>query len=146
VLADLARSPVKQVEKLSRVRGLPRPVEAEHGVEIVNATNRALSLPAAAMPHVAAAELSPSERFNADALWSAAQTIGAGRAIDPALVSNRNEISELARHLAQDRPLDELPIMTGWRRDAVGEALLDLVRGQRRITLSWADGSLRTEI
>src|SRR5262249_4700420 len=42
ILIDLARSPVKSVEKLSRVRGLPRPVEHAHGTEIIEATQRGL--------------------------------------------------------------------------------------------------------
>src|SRR4029079_14339773 len=35
ILIDLSRSPVKSVEKLNRVKGLPRPVEAAHGAQIV---------------------------------------------------------------------------------------------------------------
>jgi ribonuclease D len=43
ILIDLSRNPAKSVEKLDRVRGLPRPVEKAHGQRIVEATLRALA-------------------------------------------------------------------------------------------------------
>jgi len=52
VLVDLSRNPVKDVQKLNRVRGLPRPVEAAHGAEIVAAIGRGLSVPPAKLPPI----------------------------------------------------------------------------------------------
>ena len=144
VLVDLARSPVKNVEKLARVRGLPRPVEAQHGSAIVAATLRGLALPAAEMPQMRHYEPSPTERFRTDALWAAAQAICAGQSIDANLITNQKEIGEFYRHALAEKPANELSLMTGWRRAALGEPLLELMIGKRSINLSWGDGSLRT--
>ena len=43
ILLDMARNPVKTLDKLDRVRGLPRPVEAEHGPKLVELTLHALA-------------------------------------------------------------------------------------------------------
>ena len=77
-MIDLSRSPVKSLEKLARVRGLPRPVEAAHGKELVDATLRGLSLPPGKYPFARTHEPTPSERFAADALWAAAQCLCVG--------------------------------------------------------------------
>ena len=50
ILIDMSREPVKSVERLARVRGLPRPVEQAHGAEMVEATRRGLAAPPGATP------------------------------------------------------------------------------------------------
>src|SRR5262245_51674988 len=44
VLMEMSRHPVKTIERLGRVRGLPRPIESRYGERIVESTHRALSL------------------------------------------------------------------------------------------------------
>jgi ribonuclease D len=149
ILIDLASSPVKVVEKLARVRGLPRPIESDRGHEIVAATLKALATPAGSAPHGRSYEPTPTERFRADALWAAAQSICTGRSIDPNLVTSRQEIGELARALAAGRGVDDLRVMGGWRRGVLGQALVDLVEKSGQIKLSWnggAGGELRTSV
>jgi ribonuclease D len=145
ILLDLARQPVKAVEKLERVRGLPRPVEQAHGAEIVAATARGLATPSENLPQVNNIEPTPQQRFRADALWAAMQCLCAGRSIDPALVTSRQEIGELYRVLSSEGKPGETGLLTGWRREAVGQALLDLVAGKARLGISWSD-TLRTEL
>lgn len=144
ILIDLSRNPVKSLERLDRVRGLPRPVEAAHGREIVEATLRGLATPPGKFPFARAFEPSPSERFRADAVWAAAQCICIGRGIDPALVTSRQEVGEFVRHLNHDRDPKDSPILKGWRREALGEPLLELMTRGGRVALDWKDGALRT--
>jgi ribonuclease D len=154
VLVDMSRSPVKSVEKLDRVKGLPRPVEAAHGAQIVEATLRALALPKDRLPDMRSVEESPNHRFRADALWAVVQCLCAGRGIDPALVSSRQDTAEFFKLItssatgAPGAP-DELAahrLMQGWRRAAVGEALLSMVLDRAQITLDWNERSLRTQV
>jgi len=139
VLLDLARSPVKSVEKLGRVKGLPRPVEQEHGAEIVAATAAALELPAEKLPAVRDFEPTPKQRFGADALWSAVQCLCAGRKIDPNLVSSRQEIGELYRSEAGSSDSSEAHLLQDWRREAIGNTVLDLLAGKTCLELNWSD-------
>jgi ribonuclease D len=128
VLLALARSPVKDVERLSRVRGLPRPVEGSQGANIVAATQKAFALPENQLPQQPHAEPSPREKFQCDSLWASAQAICFARGIDPALVSSRQEIAELRRHLATGGNPIDLRLLTGWRHAALGEMILEMTR------------------
>lgn len=126
VLLSLARSPVKSVDKLARVRGLPRQVEAEQGNAIVAATAAALALPADQLPQCQHSEPMPREKFACDALWANAQAWCFGHGVDPNLVSNRQEMGDLLRDLSAGRSGNELRVMRGWRREALGQKLLEL--------------------
>jgi ribonuclease D len=139
ILLDLARTPVKTTDKLNRVRGLPRPVEIQHGPAIIAVIEKGLSLPVTSLPELREYEPSPQQRFRADALWSVFQCLCAGRSIDPSLVTSRQEIGELFRIITAGEPLPPLRLLTGWRRQAVGDALLDLMAGKLKVDLSWTD-------
>ena len=144
ILIDMSRSPIKSPDKLDRVRGLPRPVEKEHGAAIVEATLRALSHPAPKSPFGRDEEPTPTERFRSDALWAAAQAICAGRSVDTAAVTSRQECADFYRSLASGVDVMKHRLMQGWRREALGQPLADFFRGANKLDVSWADGALRT--
>jgi ribonuclease D len=146
VMLELARNPVKSVEKLGRIRGLPRPVEQAYGQAIVAATLKALALPASELPVPKHLEENPTERFRADGLWSAVQAICAGQSIDAALVSSRQEMGEVSKLLSAGRDPGEAQLMKGWRRKAVGETLVRMVEGKAEVRLGWKDGALHTTL
>jgi ribonuclease D len=146
ILMDMARSPIKSVDRLARVKGLPRPVEAEHGAEMVDATLRALAMPADQRPVPKNVETTPSQRFGAEALYAAAAVLCAARSIDPALVTSRQEVSDLHHALDTGKELPELGLLSGWRRAACGQQLLDLFAGKGRINVAWRDGTLTTDL
>jgi ribonuclease D len=143
ILIDLARNPVKSVDKLSRIKGLPRPIELTHGSEIVAAIARATAIPHAQLPTTKQREETPFERFRSDALWTLAESLCFGRGIDPNLVANRQEISQLSRHLFDGDDAGDIRLLHGWRREAIGESLLSIVTRNGALSLTWADGSLR---
>jgi len=143
ILVDLSRQPVKTLEKLDRVRGLPRPVELAHGREIVEATLRGLATPPGKFPFARTFEPSPTERFRADALWALAQCICIGKSIDPSLVTSRQEIGDFLRQL-DSREEPDSPLLKGWRRQALGDPLLDVLTRGGKVSLDWSGESLRT--
>lgn len=143
ILLDMARQPVKSVEKLARVKGLPRPIEVAHGAVIIEATLRALALPPEDRPAARSIEPTPSERFGADALFTACSAICMSRSIDPALVTSRQEITELYHALVSKSPLPPLRLLAGWRAEVCGKRLVELFSGRSKLELSWADGRLQ---
>jgi len=143
ILVDLARSPVKSVDKLDRVRGLPRPVEQAHGPEIVAATARGLAMPTTSLPASRDFEPTPQQRFRTDALYAAFLCLCAGQSIDPALVASRQEVGELYRAITSGEPIEQQSLLTGWRRQATGQAMLDLLDGKLQMQLEW-DEMLKT--
>jgi ribonuclease D len=142
-LIDLARNPAKSVDKLDRVRGLPRPVEHAHGNEIVEATQQGWSTPATDLPQQRSNEQTPTERFRSDALWAAAQAICAGNRVDSAIVTSRQEMADFYHALVHKQDLSKSRLMKGWRREALGEPLLELMGGTATISLKWEDGTLK---
>jgi ribonuclease D len=143
ILLDMSRQPIKSVEKLARVKGLPRPVEAAHGAAIVEATARGLAVPLSQRPAARDLEPTPSQRFGAESLFALASALCSARSIDPALVTSRQEVAELYRALIDARQLPELRLLTSWRAEACGRHLVELFAGKGTLSLAWTDGRLR---
>ncbi|MDP9175011.1 MAG: HRDC domain-containing protein [Planctomycetota bacterium] len=142
ILLDLARAPVDSVEGLARVRGLPRPAETAHGAQLIAAIARGKNLPADQLPEIRSHEPTPQEKFRADALCFTAQSLCAGRQIDPNLATSRQEIGELYRQASSDNVDPELRILRGWRRSAVGEHILGLLKEEVELSLRWKEEAL----
>ena len=144
VMIDLSRNPIRSVDKLARVRGLPRPIESEYGQEIVDLTARAMNLPEDELPVAKDTEQTPLEKFRTDSLWAVTQSLCAGRSIDVSVVTTRHDINDFYHQInSPDAGLPPHRLLTGWRREAAGSTLLDLVGGKGRIELTWPDGALR---
>jgi len=143
ILVDMARTPIRSAEKFARVRGLPRPVEESYGQQIIEATRRGLETPATDLPEVRHYEPSPRERFTADAIWAIVQTLCIGRSIDPNLVTNRQEVGELARPLLAGETLPDSPLLKGWRKELVADPLVELLSSTDfKLELAWDAGRL----
>jgi ribonuclease D len=119
-------------------------VEAAHGAEIVAAIQRGLAMPARNHPKPRQVEESPSERFAADALWSAVQVLCSGRGIDPALVTDRQEVGELYRSLEKPEAMATHRLFKGWRKEAVGDVLRELLAGKSGVSMRWKEGQLES--
>lgn len=143
ILIDLSRNPAKSVDKLERVRGLPRPIEHAHGAEIVEATSKGLSFPTNDLPAQRTTEQTPTERFRSDALWAAAQAICAGNELDPAIVTSRQEMADFYHAIVSKNSPGDSKLMRGWRREALGGPLLELIGGGATVSLKWDAGSLK---
>ena len=137
ILLDMARNPVLTVSGLSRVKGLPRPVELAEGENMIEATQRGMATPAEDMPIIEQNEETPTERFNSDALWAAAQAWCHAQWIDPNLVASRAEISQFYRQIRAGDDVSDHPLMHGWRGELLGTPLLEYLRGERTLNLSW---------
>ncbi|HEX4125879.1 MAG TPA: HRDC domain-containing protein [Tepidisphaeraceae bacterium] len=142
VLLDLARNPVKSVDRLAKIRGLPRPVESTHGSAIVEATARAFAVPTDGLPAPKEPDATAEEKFRAEGLWALAQALCAGQSMDPALVASRQEIGELARILFNEPTREDHSLLQGWRRQALGHPLREIIAGRSSPRLAWSAGNL----
>jgi ribonuclease D len=136
VLIDIVRAMPKKHDQFSRVRGMPRPVIERHAETIFALVARGAAASVEGIESLRGHEPTPSQRFAADALWAAAQTICLSQSIDPAVVTSRNEIGELHRHLMAGTDPGELRVMTGWRKQALGDRLVSVYRGESTATIS----------
>jgi ribonuclease D len=146
ILVDMSKSPVKTKDKLAKVRGLPRPVEKDHGDAIIAAVLRGQAAPP--VPGVETDKLdepTPTLKFKVDSLWTAAQAICHAQGIDPMLGTSRQEIGKLIYPLATNKqPSPDLRILQGWRKDLIGDPLIQMFQSTLSLNLTWKDGLPRT--
>lgn len=147
IMIDLARNPIRSLDKLSRVKGLPRPVESEYGGQIVQMTEQALGLPEEELPVARDPEQTPPDKFRTDALWAAAQALASGQGIDIAVAASRQEVNEFYLHLTDPgRAATPHRLLSGWRKEALGDALRGLLASKNRIEFSWVEAALRARV
>ena len=142
VLVSIARRPPKEADKLAALRHMPRPVVEQFGDDILAAVERGKTakLPRRPPPP---SELSLGERFVGDSVFALLQTLAAAQGLDATLLANRRDAEAFARAAVAGEPVDGHPLMRGWRREAVGGRLLDLLRNGGSAAVCWSDGRLR---
>lgn len=137
VLVDLAKYAPKDTSRFAKVRGLPRPVEIEYGQTILDAVARGLAAaPVKAAPDDRNDEPTPTAKFRADIVWTAAQAICQNLGIDPMMGASRTEIGKLTWSLwnGREAPKD-LHVMKGWRKTLLGDPLTHLIQNGGEISV-----------
>ncbi len=127
VVLAMARQPVKTIDKLPSVKGLPRPIETQYGADLVALTLAALDSPKSDWPAERNNDESAREKFQTDSLLAAAQAICYAQSIDPALVFSRADIADLLKKHRENQPQDETRLFQGWRNNVAGEAVEKLL-------------------
>ena len=124
---------------LAGIKFLPRPVASEHG----RAIRDALAAGWSAEPVAGTGrppEPTPEERFASDAAVATAGAIAFGLGVDLSVIGNRADLSEFHRVVGEGGDPSDSRLMAGWRRDALGDALAAVLRGQRTVEVAWRDG------
>ncbi len=140
-MMEMARKQPKTIEQLGRVHGIARPVLQDDGDAILAAIALGLSEDGSDLPQLEVIEETPASRFTADSLFGLVQSLGAAVGIDPALLINRQQVSVLAQHL-EEPDAAAVPLMRGWRLEAVGRHLLEILKRKRTCQLGWERGGL----
>ena len=137
ILTDLCKTTPKRSDQLQRVKGLPRPVIENDGEMLLSLIARGMSESTDGVEILRGNEPTPAERFAADTLWTAAQALCQTQSIDPAAVTSRQEIGELHRMLINDESFEGLRLMRTWRREALGDTLVQHWRESEEVTLKF---------
>ncbi len=130
ILVDIVRSSIKSVDRLDKIRGLPKPVEREHGQAIVDCQFRAQSAPPVPnVPDARSDDPGPRLKFRADALFATAQSICYAAGIDPMIATSRAEVGRLAYAVLTGEAIPhDVHLLTGWRKALLGDRLMELLR------------------
>lgn len=141
VLVDLARKPAKKLDHLDRVRGLPRPMIAGSGWQIIEAIQRGRERRTTRKAGTESiSEEKPRDRFGLDSLFAAVQSYCHGRGIDPNLVATRRELARVHRAAG----VAGTRLAESWRAEMIGDWLQAFLHDDRRLTLHWRDGDLHS--
>lgn len=138
VLVELARSAPHTREQLGGARGLPAQTLHRHGRDLLEAIGRGSSAPA---PQ--AREEPPRPNSQDAPLVALAQAVVRHRALQARmateLIATQAELIALVAALRSGEVTPGSRVLTGWRRDLVGDELLELLAGRRRVRVG-ADG------
>jgi len=136
VLLQLARHPPRHAQELRAVRGLHGSEADRNGDAIMGIIQAALALPSSAWPAV------PKERKpdpESAGLVELMQAVMKARSteeeIAPALLGTTADLQLLVDTKTNRAALD-LPLLRGWRRELIGNTLLDLLEGKVAVTVN----------
>lgn len=143
VLVQLARHPPKTIDELRGLRGLHGSEVDRHGAQLLAAIATAQALPPSAWPEVPRdRKPEPESTGLVELLQAVLKARAADQDIAPSLLATSAEIQTLVearqKHLTAD-----VPVLRGWRRQLVGELLLQVLDGAVSISVDGATGGLR---
>lgn len=141
-LVEMARRSPKTAQALRRIRSLEPQELDRSGLEILERVKRGLASPVEEPP--AEPEDPPQTEWLSRLLdgWlrSRAQEVG----IAVSLLGTRDDLRAIAAGYLRGR-LPERPLLAGWRREVIGEDLLDVLAGRVKLAVDPATGKIATE-
>jgi len=137
VLLYIARDPRASEHRLI-ARGLPEDVLRTYGKQMQLAIRQGLRSGEQAPTLQIAPRPSPEEEFHSDAVWIVTQALAVSQSISPALAVNHRETDALYQAISRGEPFAEHRIMTGWRGEAIGGPLVDVLTGRCQIKIGYS--------
>ena len=143
VLRDIAKILPSRASQLNNVKDFPPLELASYGEFIISLIERLKKQPPTTFPP-AADELDENleSRVFGETSWALAQTICLGRQISTALVCSQSDVLALAQLVQARKSYSDHKLMSGWRRECLGDTLLECLIGERTINLTCHSGSL----
>ena len=140
VLLELARRPRTTLRELREIRGMQQSQVDQYGQQLINLLDNDKLAPCPTLKRNSClpGALEPTVDFLALCLRS----LAGARGISSGMVATRGDLAALI--LSGDKA--DIPLMRGWRREAIGNALLATLQGQatarilphnRQVQLDW---------
>jgi len=132
LLLELARRCPKDHKTLSRVRGVDDALLRRHGDGLLASIRKGLEQPRQRWPKEKPrpAKLDATQEATLDILGGALRLIAEEAGLSPQLIASRKDLAALLEGATDAR------LLQGWRRKLAGEPLQELLRGNRRITMT----------
>ncbi|HZO59575.1 MAG TPA: ribonuclease D [Solirubrobacterales bacterium] len=131
LVTQLARRSPKSVEALRKQRGVGEGISRRYGNQLLAAVRRGEQAPPVHLPR------RPEQPSWFGPLTALCDALVRARCeeqqIATEMVATRAEVGEIVLETVQGRPEPQNRLLTGWRRDIVGEEVLDLLRGERAL-------------
>lgn len=122
-LMRIAEIAVTEVGALASVTELPEAARRRHGGALVAEVTAALALDDAAMPALLPAPPGPAETRLVKSLRERVVAVGEASGVAPEMLAKRRDLEDLVRRAVTGHSVDGSVLMSGWRREAIGEML-----------------------
>jgi ribonuclease D len=143
VLLQLARHPPKTVHELRGLRGLHGAEIDRNGDQLVAIVTAALALPPSSWPDVPRERKPEPESIGlVELLQAVLKACAAEAEIAPTLLATSADIQALVDSKEKKTTVD-LPLLRGWRRQLVGNLLMQILEGQITVSVDPTKGILR---
>lgn len=143
VLVELAKRTPKDRAALDNIRGLPQQTLHRRGAELVEQIARGRGEEPPPPP-----PSSPKRDSSEAPLVSLAQAVVRQRSresgVATELIATQSELTALVGAVRRERDADGVRALAGWRRELVGQELVDLIDGRRQVSVD-AGGALVVE-
>ncbi len=135
LLLAIAMQAPTSMQKLTAIRGITDAVLNKHGTTIIQSVNMALSQPESQWPELhKRRQLNKDQEALVDSLMAIVKLKANEHTLNVSAITSRNDLESLADNDQQ------VAIMTGWRRELVGNTLLAFIHGES--TLCYQNGQL----
>ena len=143
VLLQLARHPPATVEDLRGLRGLHGSEIDRNGEQLISTITSSLALQPSDWPHVPKDRKPEPESIGLVELLQAVLKARAAEAeIAPTLLATSADLQALVEAKEKHKTAD-LPLLRGWRRELIGELLLQILDGGVTVSVDSVKGVLR---
>jgi ribonuclease D len=143
VLLQLARHPPRNIDELRGLRGLHGSEIDRNGELLITAITTALELPPSAWPEVPRERKPEPESVGlVELLQAVLKARAAEMEIAPTLLATTADLQSLVEAKAKKRQAD-LPLLRGWRRQLIGDLLLQILDGSVTVSIDPTKGVLR---
>lgn len=139
-LITITRHKPRAVSEFRSTRDFPSKKIRQYGSDIIHAVKKGLATPPEECPQPCKNNVD-DEALNARSDFAMAYTKGQclARGVDPALIGSRSEITEFVRDCTSAQ-IENHRLMSGWRKEFIGEKLQKLLTGKHAIWLNPSTG------
>lgn len=143
VLLQLARHPPNSTDELRGVRGLHGSEIDRNGEQLIATIKMSLALPSTAWPQISRERKVEPESIGLVELLQAVLKARAAEAeIAPTLLATSADLQALVEGMEKGKTPD-LPLLRGWRRQLIGELLIQILDGSVTVSVDPVKGALR---
>jgi len=139
ILIELALRPPRRLTEFRRLRGFPETEEVSFGSPLLDALNAARALPDDKLPPPlsgAGPDETPRERALGDILYGLGEALCLSRNLAPELALTKADALGVARRLPG------IPLLSGWRKTAVGGEMEQIATGTASVCLTVTPSTL----
>ncbi len=147
VLRDIAKLLPRHLPQFNQIKDFPRPEVRSYGPAILDLIEAIRQMPESSYPQPDPEPLdTPESRVFGESLWAAAQSICLGQSVCTGVVTSQSQVLALADAVFSGSATDGHPVMRGWRKECLGDTLLNFAQGSQQITLQFKNRKLQSTL